>query len=407
MAARADLAVEVALDIPEQQVAIDFFDDGVYEWHARVLMVAGEAGHWVVLTPDLELEYVQISQHRVVPIMRGSEFPARVRGQLYYFDPIPADALDRLRTEARALASAVGIVVVAGPGAAEGAPPRWIVSDPSHKRFGSEIETRTVMNPQRFVQRDAVALADLGTTGSSDWVAAECVPLDDDEQWRAEKQTGPGRDYRVQAIRKDAAGHRRATLGQVVASARRLQPKDWVFRGPSALEELSMAVDATGLDFATYFNHWKMTSGVNPSGGVCIELKHLLEVLRLAFAFDQLEPFNLASLELVSRRILQIMRAVRRNARHPTFEGLEGMVAFSLDESGGVITSKFDEFFATEQKNAALIMKQYRLAQEEKQAEYKRLEETHGGPSGSADDVSQSGGGRGRGRGGRKGRGDK
>ena len=45
-----------SLDIVEQQVAIDFFDDPAYQWHQRVLHVKVSDAKWVVSTPDLEVE---------------------------------------------------------------------------------------------------------------------------------------------------------------------------------------------------------------------------------------------------------------------------------------------------------------------------------------------------------------
>ena len=58
-------------------------------------------------------------------------------------------------------------------------------------------------------------------------------------------------------------------------------------------------------------------------------------------------------------------------------------------ESGGVVTSKFDEFVANEQKVAANILKQQRLWTDEAEAE-RRKEGQHGETSGGGD----GGGGR-------------
>eukprot|EP00974_Lingulodinium_polyedra_P088262 8557294-Lingulodinium_polyedra.AAC.1 len=90
-------------------------------------------------------------------------------------------------------------------------------------------------------------------------------------------------------------------------------------------------------------------------------MRNLLEMLRLATTYDQLNLLNVASLELAARRILQIQRAVRVNAKHPSFDGLEGMLSYALDEQGGVVTSKFDDFYSGEQRSMAMIMKQQRL----------------------------------------------
>ena len=74
---------------------------------------------------------------------------------------------------------------------------------------------------------------------------------------------------------------------------------------------------------------------------------------------------NLVGAELIARRALQIQRVVRRSPRRPNFEGLESMLSSAIDETGGIVTSKFDEFVANEQKVAANILKQQRLWHDE------------------------------------------
>ena len=387
-------AVQLSLDIPEQQVCLDFPLDENYTWHGRVLMIMGEPGYWVVMTPDLELEYVQITAHRVVPVGRGAALPNRVLGDVYYFDQVDAPTMDRMRGEARALATAVGVTTLpaALPGAAAA---RWIFSDPAHEKFGQEVDPRMPLDEGKFLARGAYGLVDAGL-GAQDWLPVELVRLEDDAQWRHEKQTGPGRDFRVLPILRDQAGRRRARLSDTLQRSVAHSSKDWVFRGPSALEELATAIDATGMDLSTYFTHWKGVSGVAPSLGICVEMRNLLEALRLAFTYDQLDVMNIAAFELLGRRVLQIQRAVRANAKHPSFDGLEGMLSFALDEQGGVVTSKFDEFYSGEQRSNALIMKQQRLMREERAAEAKRTFEG-GGKKGDAKGKQQQGPGRGKG----------
>ena len=50
------------------------------------------------------------------------------------------------------------------------------------------------------------------------------------------------------------------------------------------------------------------------------------------------------------------------------------MLSSSLDESGGVVTSKFDAFVAEEQKSQGIIMKQERMYREEQESEAKKYE---------------------------------
>ena len=157
-------AVQLSLDIPEQQVCLDFPLDENFTWHGRVLMIMGEPGYWVVMTPDLELEYVQITAHRVVPVGRGAALPNRGLGDVYYFDQVDAPTMERMRGEARALATAVGVTTLpaALPGAAA---TRWIFSDPAHEQFGQEVDPRLPLDDGKFIARGSYGLVDAGIGG--------------------------------------------------------------------------------------------------------------------------------------------------------------------------------------------------------------------------------------------------
>eukprot|EP00974_Lingulodinium_polyedra_P060195 5802488-Lingulodinium_polyedra.AAC.1 len=65
------------LDIEEQQVAIDFFNDAQYQWHARVLLRRLDPGRWLAATPDYEVETLVVGDHRVQVLPRNAPFPAR------------------------------------------------------------------------------------------------------------------------------------------------------------------------------------------------------------------------------------------------------------------------------------------------------------------------------------------
>ena len=113
----AAAARPLTLDVAEQQILIDFYDDeDGYFWHQRLLLLKLDGpGKWIAASPDHEVESVDISTHRVIPLRRLAQFPARVRGQIYAFDPISDEGLRTLNMEARALA------LVLAPGGTAGA----------------------------------------------------------------------------------------------------------------------------------------------------------------------------------------------------------------------------------------------------------------------------------------------
>ena len=64
------------LDVPEQQVALDFPDDGDYTWHARIRMIGSRTGRWFFRTPDRGPEFDDIVTHRKVALPQVGSFPS-------------------------------------------------------------------------------------------------------------------------------------------------------------------------------------------------------------------------------------------------------------------------------------------------------------------------------------------
>eukprot|EP00974_Lingulodinium_polyedra_P093650 9075819-Lingulodinium_polyedra.AAC.1 len=53
------------LDVPEQQVLIDFFGDAEgLNWHRRLCIERFPDGKWVVCTPDHDIESLNLQDHR-------------------------------------------------------------------------------------------------------------------------------------------------------------------------------------------------------------------------------------------------------------------------------------------------------------------------------------------------------
>lgn len=153
-------STELSLDVAEKQVAIDYFDDAVFQWHALLLMINCGQAKWIWVTPDLEVQYGDLMQHRVVAIVRSSPYPARLQGILYALDPLGAEALLELRREAAALAEALGI----DTSALKDRPPvpRWVIADPAHEHFGQELEPGATSSDERFIARCDVVGAHRG-----------------------------------------------------------------------------------------------------------------------------------------------------------------------------------------------------------------------------------------------------
>jgi hypothetical protein len=114
----------MSLDVPEKQILIYFAADHI-PWHHRVLLQQIEAARWVVATPDLEVEVVDLAAQAVRALGRNGAFPAGI-GNIYGFDnPIAADDLASIRLEGQRLAAVMGAPARPVPGVVPAACPFW------------------------------------------------------------------------------------------------------------------------------------------------------------------------------------------------------------------------------------------------------------------------------------------
>ena len=80
------MARALTLDIPQRQVLVDFFGDANgLSWHHRVLCHGVGPGAWIALTPDLEVERINLNEHRVVGLPRAGQFPRARYAETYHF----------------------------------------------------------------------------------------------------------------------------------------------------------------------------------------------------------------------------------------------------------------------------------------------------------------------------------
>ena len=354
-------AAPLSFDIPEQQCFVYYNDPG-HSYHHRVLLLSlGGPGKWICCSTDYDVEVIDLNEHVVVTVQRASPFPARILGDFYSRQPLNAAALDEARLEARALFAALGLVPAAGAqGQAE-----WYYADTAHEKFGQPVEQELLFSPVAVVRRESVGLVNVQPDG---WTTMERVLLNDLQAWKEEKSSGPGKDPRVLAVKRDAHGARFTTVRDALGAATPLTnpaPADWPFRGPSAAMELMVSIRAACDDIGSFHDHFVRSTGLSAEHPVAIKHRDLLAILNHLMVFDQLNVPQLAGAEACARYILQVHQAVKRNPKAPDFRGLAVMTMSRLDSGGGVLTDDFARFVADEQKAEAFTLKQQRLYAEE------------------------------------------
>lgn len=117
---------------------------------------------------------------------------------------------------------------------------------------------------------------------------------------------------------------------------------------------------------------WAQQNGAVRTSAVALSHMHVMATLSLLQSYDQVDMTNLAGVEYLGRWALMIQAAVRKNPKSPSFQGLETFLSHSFDETGGVVVSQFQKYIAEEQKSEALVLKQHRLRNEERDADDKK-----------------------------------
>ena len=141
-----------------------------------------------------------------------------------------------------------------------------------------------------------------------------------------------------------------------------------VFEGPSATQKLCNVIADSGLEPQAFAEHFIITHGLQTRGSVAVEFRCLVFGLLSLAVVDRLNLPRLATAEHLSRRWLQLMKAIKRNNKSPDFEGLDGYLLHLGGSQIGVRTPAFDRWIMESQKTEAFIMKQARLVREEEAA---------------------------------------
>ena len=261
----------------------------------------------------------------------------------------------------------------------------WLYSDPSFVHFGLQVPDDLIPGA---VTEDKVGLT-TGTLadGTALWTSMQKVAPADRDAWLSAKRTGAGRDRRLLPIAELPAPASLADrpLYRVAldAGSSAAEPDRAVFEGPSTHAELSAAISASGGEPPAFLNQWLQTSGVNASGQLAREFSGIVLALWYGQCFDLVDIRTTVMGEHLSRRALQIMRAVRRCPKAPDFSGLEIHTRHWPDSTGAVRAPAWDKFVMENQKVAGQYLKQSRLQREEEESAEKKKKQTPKGEKGA------------------------
>ena len=365
------------LDLREPQIIIHFpGDQGGYFWHHRVLLEKCGPGVWIGLTPDGELQRIDLATTTHIALDRKAEFPAPQRPYVYAFDPLSRGELESYRRRAKTMNNLFNDAAFE-----EVASSVWVIADSSHPEFGREVDEELVV--------DGVTLRDCGIV---EWEGEELfvkrLSSATKDQWVTDKVSAKG-DMRLLGDFRDGQGKRFLDFKSAADKLRNTEMKDWELKGPRACAEFIRAVRLGTGDLTSYHLNWAQHSGVSQHGAAVHEHRVLIDSIRAMMMIDQVDISNLLGTEILVRRVIQIETAVSRNPASPDYTGLEVVMEQAVGVGGEAQVNTFTEWVSSKLKERAQVQKQARLYKEE----FKRKS------GGEASESEQKGRGKGRGKG--------
>ena len=384
------------LDIKEPQTLLHFpYDDGFY-WHHRILVRRAKGSVWILLTPDGDLEVVDLAARRHLVIGRNARFPATQRDFVYGFDDVSAQEL----RDAKRNAVIQARILEADGGPEEQDAAVWLVYGPSSGTGptapGSEVPEDVVEDTDRFVSIGDKGVAEV--QGEIVWV--QCVERSEVEQWERQLILGADDDRVLPVVIEH--DRRFSPLRDCIKKLTEKDYDDWRFtEGPRLCREYLQPIDTAG-GFVAFEAEWLRSSGVHSSSAAAHEHRTGSETLRLLVEVDQVNVPNLAGVENLCRRQVQVEIAVERNPTHPDFLGLSEIMSSPTTESGAALTRKFRSWMGQQQKDRAKLLQQARLEREENKSGPRegperdpRKRQPKGGPKGkdkAAEDPAKAAG---------------
>ena len=174
------------------------------------------------------------------------------------------------------------------------------------------------------------------------------------------------RDVRVLPVLFDNADERWRTIPEAAGELEEVEYDDFPLQGPRTLCHDVRQLRRLGFDFVQHHESWIKKSGVRSSDRSVFEHATICRVLNLMVCYDQLNVGALASAEALNRRRTLIEQAHQGRPDAPSYESAEDIMGIRESLDGSLIDPALTQYAARKAATRAEIMKQTRLAQEEK-----------------------------------------
>ena len=174
------------------------------------------------------------------------------------------------------------------------------------------------------------------------------------------------KDVRVLQVLFDSAEERWRTLAEALVEHEEVDFEDFPLQGPRTLLRDTRQLRRMGMDFVQHHESWIRKSGVRSSDRSVHEHASLCRALNYLACYDQLNIPSLAGAECLNRRRSLIEMAHQGRPEAPSYECAEDVLGIKESADGSVIDPGLGQHAAKRQSAKAEILKQTRLAVEEK-----------------------------------------
>ena len=174
------------------------------------------------------------------------------------------------------------------------------------------------------------------------------------------------RDLRILPILFDSSEERYRTVAEAVPEYEEVEFDDYPLQGPRTLYHDSRQLRRMGLDFLMHHEGWIKKSGVRISDRSVHEHGSICRALHYMMTYDQLNLPSLASAEALNRRRTLIEHAHQGRPDAPDYAAGEDMLGYRESGDGSIIDPALTQHAARKQAQRAEVLKQTRLAAEER-----------------------------------------
>ena len=381
-------------------VLLEYDVGGPRLWHERIPLEHIREDLYVVVTPDrdiyaeeLGLMNADLRNIRVRP-GPGAVPPGVDPARIYGLPVWGANEMAAIRDEARRVAAVERgaapvpapvqpLAPVAAPQASEvvavypAGTLKWLYAEAAHgMKFGQEA-TGVV----HAATRGAKAVQDLG---AGNQIFVECVDGDDLQSFFQRPALS---DKRVLAMKLNPMGQAERSL-QDLAKDCVEQPVQWSLTGPRTAKWCVSYLSIEGLGFEGHHERVRQITKADASSWGIQEHFQISMTLRQALLVDQLDAYNLLSVEIQFRRLQTIEFSYSEKARDAESRAVGGRLSLEEQTVFGGVTRQFSTLMIcpdllthvkSEVEAEASLAKNLRKAREEREQARKNNKKAGGG----------------------------